>query len=521
MSFVSWHYLALLSAVYCLYWILPQTGRIRLLLGASYLFYGYWDTRFLALILASTAIDYICGRGVNGERPKLADCLRWGLLPVGCLLICRLADFGNGPVSGITLTTAGAFPLILASAVFGVNRLTESRRRWAFLMGSLGGNLLGLMFFKYFGFFAESFRQATAMAGIEITWVLPAIVLPVGISFYTFQSLSYTIDIYRGRMKPVDRFLPFATYVAFFPQLVAGPIERAGRLLPQFLKAAKWNMAAVRSGSLLIITGYFKKVFVGDNCGLIADYAFASGNQLNGWWSALGVVAFAFQIYGDFGGYSDIARGSARLLGIELVQNFRFPYSAHSPSDFWQRWHISLSSWFRDYVYIPLGGNRGSHRKVVRNLLITMVIAGLWHGAGWMYPLWGLYHGLLLVAFRRREQTTGRRIPRNWMTTSFMFLLTLIGWAIFRCNDIGQLINWLTGFLFWSDAGLGDPLGSALWLTVHIVPLLFIQRMTGKNCDESDLAKMPAWARGFWIFIMILLVASTTDLDPEFIYFQF
>ena len=357
--------------------------------------------------------------------------------------------------------------------------------------------------------------------GLSPGWVLPEIILPVGISFYTFQSLSYTIDIYREQSKPVDSFAVFATYVAFFPQLMAGPIERAARLLPQFLERAVWNSERFRSGLVLIVTGYFKKVYVGDNCGLVAAHAFQPGTELNGWWAILGVLAFAFQIYGDFGGYSDIARGSARLLGVELTQNFRFPYFATSPSDFWRRWHVSLSSWFRDYIYIPLGGNRGGRGRMARNLMITMVLASLWHGAGWMCLLWGFYHGAILVLWRREADAANvSRLRRCWKIMG-MFGLTLFGWALFRCGDIGQFGNWLTGFMFWSDSGVGAPGSAFVWLLAHIVPLLLIQAFTIHSCDEGDLSRMPAWGRGVWLLVMFLLIASTNDLQPTFIYFQF
>jgi len=511
MSFVSWQYLVLLAGVFCLYWRLPQGGRVRLLLGTSYFFYAFWDARFLALIIASTVLDYFCGQGAAGRRPRAGHFVIASSLPALWLLLCRFST-PQPWVSTSAVILALCLPCVVAGLAPWINRRPDRQRRKQFLITSIAGNLLALGFFKYCGFFADSLRELAAMLGWTPGWVLPAIILPVGISFYTFQSLSYTIDIYRGKMAPAESLETFAAYVAFFPQLVAGPIERAGRLLPQLETLAPWSWATVRTGGVLLLTGYFKKVFVGDNCGLIANHAFQAGNQLNGWWALLGVAAFAFQIYGDFGGYSDIARGSARLLGIELSQNFRFPYAARSPSDFWQRWHITLSTWFRDYVYIPLGGNRGGPDATLRNLLLTMLVAGLWHGAGWMYLLWGLYHGILLALYHRFH------IRDNVVA---MFGFTLIGWAIFRCENLDHLLAWVAGFLFWSDVGIGDPLRAGGWLAIHVLPLLLIQRFTRRNCDEADLAHLSTWARGVWLFILLLLVATSTNLQPEFIYFQF
>ena len=515
MSFVSWKYLVLLAFVYVGYWMLPQRGRVRLVLLASYFFYGWWDPRFLSLIMASTVVDYFCGSGAHGVRVSPRRAFLTACIPLAWLGSAKLTDLGFGEVPDASLWVAGVFPVVFALIVIALNGGDEDRVRKRFIWISVSANLLILGVFKYFGFFGESFRNLAGAMGMETGWVFPEVVLPVGISFYTFQSLSYTIDIHRGHTNPVKSLTVFATYVAFFPQLVAGPIERAGRLLPQFLERLSWKAEQLQTGLILIVTGYFKKVYVGDNCGLIANHAFQPGGELNGWWAVLGVLAFAFQIYGDFGGYSDIARGSARLLGIELTQNFRFPYLANSPSDFWRRWHVSLSSWFRDYVYIPLGGNRAG--RTSRNLLVTMVIAGFWHGAGWMFLLWGFYHGVIL-AFWREERTSGLH---SGMKICVMFLLTLFGWATFRCADVAQFVDWLTGFLFWSESGIGNPLHAGLWLLLHVTPLVLIQCFTLRNRDEGDLSMLAPWQQGLWLFLMFVLISSTTDLQPTFIYFQF
>ncbi len=274
----------------------------------------------------------------------------------------------------------GDFPRCVWAIYELLWRLPAEKQRRAFLLLSICSNLGVLVFFKYFNFFTGSLEVLLAKIGWNPGWTLLHIILPVGISFYTFQSISYAVDVYRGIAKSSRDFFTFAAFVSFFPQLVAGPIERRNDLLPQLEKPAKFKIAGIHYGLRLILVGLFKKVFVADNCALLANYAFDSKTQLNGQWALLGVLAFAFQIYGDFSGYTDIARGSARLLGIRLNLNFNFPYFAASPSDFWRRWHITLSVWFRDYVYIPLGGNRHGALKTFRNLWITMLLAGLWHG---------------------------------------------------------------------------------------------------------------------------------------------
>ncbi len=322
---------------------------------------------------------------------------------------------------------------------------------------SIAANLSILGFFKYFDFFADSFARLLSTFGMEADWPTLNIVLPVGISFYTFQTLSYTIDVYRRKLDPTKSFLDFALFVAFFPQLVAGPIVRASHLLPQILRPRRITSPEIDAGLFLILWGYFKKVVIADNVGLIANQVFGDYGQYQGIDIVIGTLAFAVQIYCDFSGYTDIARGLCKLMGFDLMLNFRLPYLADSPSDFWQRWHISLSSWLRDYLYIPLGGNRHGELATYRNLMITMLLGGLWHGAAWTFVIWGAYHGVLLCVYRAasdcrhifavqdsysRGNSTVQSSIRA-LRISIMFGFTLLGWLIFRSESPQQILEML------------------------------------------------------------------------------
>jgi alginate O-acetyltransferase complex protein AlgI len=349
MPFNSFAFAVFLPTVLLLYWALPKRGQNLLLLGASYFFYGYWDWRFLSLLAISTVVDYTAALRIEREHGGLDS--------------------------------------------------TSRRRKKVWLLASLCTNLGLLGFFKYFNFFADSFAELLASLGLTVNPMYLSVVLPVGISFYTFQTMSYTIDVYRGRMPATRRFFDFALYVSFFPQLVAGPIERAAVLLPQILNHRCFSRVQFLDGTHLIFWGLFKKVFVADNLAPVADRIFAAGS-CSAAETLLAAYAFAFQIYCDFSGYSDIARGCAKCMGFELMLNFDHPYVAENPREFWQRWHISLSTWLRDYLYIPLGGNRGGNLLMYRNLALTMLLGGLWHGAAWTFVIWGAYQGVLLIGHR-------------------------------------------------------------------------------------------------------------------------
>ncbi|AEB09839.1 MBOAT family O-acyltransferase [Desulfobacca acetoxidans] len=524
MSFISWQFPLFLIGFILIYWRLPHRQRLWFLLVGSYAFYAFWDVRFLALVFTTTVVDFLCGLGIQGERRSLRVIVLLSLLPFAWLLGC----FGFIPRSGIDLnllTIALGISLAFLGVYLLIWHLPDSLRPRGFLLLSICLCLSILGYFKYCNFFSESAKSALSFLGLRPDWPTWYIILPVGISFYTFQSLAYVIDLYRGQAVVCRDFLIFAVFDAFFPQLVAGPIERSRHLIPQLEKDIIFVGNYLNDGLRLILIGLFKKVFVADNCALLANYVFAPQTALNGAWALIGGVAFAFQIYGDFSGYTDIARGTAKMLGIDLVQNFRYPYLAKDPSDFWSRWHISLSTWFRDYVYIPLGGNRGRDWQTVRNLMVTMLLAGLWHGASWVFVLWGAYHGVLLTLYRFSPLRVLNRkqfawLWQDWLARLLMFGFTLIGWAIFRSPDLTRFWTWLMALGNWGPAEL-PWLSSLGWLLLHLVPLMLLQIAASRFEDETKLVHLHWATRGVLYFVMILLIVSSTEHDQEFIYFQF
>ncbi len=405
MTFDSLHYLFFFVLVLGVVRLLRDRvgARNAFLLVASYYFYGCWDWRFLSLIVFSTVVDFYCGRAMN-VAPE---------------------DVGKEPL--------------------------KDRRRKLILLASLTANLGLLAAFKYFNFFIDSAVTMLDAMGLEAHPSTLRIILPVGISFYTFQTLSYTIDLYRGKIRTERNLLTFALYVAFFPQLVAGPIERAKHLLPQMRVVRPVTRPQFYSGFYLIFWGLIKKTVIADNVATFVDIVFSMPPD-SGLYALLGIYGFAIQIYCDFSGYSDIARGTARLLGFDLMLNFNLPYFATNPSEFWRRWHISLSSWLRDYLYVSLGGNRVSTGRNYFNLMTTMVLGGLWHGASWIFVLWGIYQGALLCVHRfaaplleRLRPTEGSLPGKLWHGLSIFvfFQLTCIGWLIFRAENVGQIGEFL------------------------------------------------------------------------------
>src|SRR3954447_14783227 len=344
MLFNTFHFAYFFAILLPLYWVLPHKPQNYLLLAASYYFYSCWDPRFLSLLLLSTAMDYACG--------------------------------------------------------LAVDRIETPRKRKLFVAISMALNLGMLGYFKYYNFFAESLQVALARMGLEVPLAQLNVVLPIGISFYTFQSMSYVIDVYRRDIKPTRNIVEFAAFVSFFPHLVAGPIMRPTTLLPQIERRRHFDLDQFYQGAYLVFWGLTKKVVVADNLALFVNDLFGKWQTIDGGLALLAIYAVAFQIYCDFSGYPDAARDIAKMLGFELALNFDLPYFATSPKDFWARWHISLSTWLRDYLYIPLGGSRGGTLLLYRNLMLTMVIGGLWHGAAWTFVLWGVYQGVLLVGHR-------------------------------------------------------------------------------------------------------------------------
>jgi len=402
----------------------------------------------------------------------------------------------------------------------------DPRRRRTLLVVSIGFNLTLPGFFKYFNFFAANLQTLFTAIGWPLDFVTVRVLLPIGISFYTFVTMSYVIDVYRREIEPTRNIVDFAVFVAYFPHLVAGPILRATALLPQIARPRRVTADQMREGAWLIAWGFFQKIFVADNLAPLASHVFAPDSHPAGVNVLLGVYAFAFQIYGDFAGYSNIARGTSKWMGIELIENFRFPYLVLTPQAFWRNWHISLSTWLRDYLYIPLGGNRGTPARTRFNLLVTMLLGGLWHGAAWTFVLWGFYQGVLLILFRsafapseflRRFGATGRFAA--WFV---MFHLTCYGWLIFRAPSIrkaGELTMDL--FLRFSPRAI-DVSGLLAPLLLYTTPLLLVHAIEARR---DDLLAVPRMAIGMRYTIyaatlyLILLFGNFGGAD--FIYFQF
>ncbi len=473
MAFNSWDFWIFFPVVYALYLLVPFLRfQNLLLLAASYYFYAAWNWKLLSLIVISTIVDYFCGQAIEAAK-------------------------------------------------------TQSKKR-LFLVASMVTNLGLLGFFKYYNFFAASLAD---LLGITVSeWRLD-IVLPVGISFYTFQTMSYTIDIYRGELKPTRDFLNFALFVSFFPQLVAGPIERAKHLLPQVEKPRFLSYDGLTTGAWLIFWGMFKKIAIADNLAVITDAVYGNSADTTSAMAYLGTVAFAFQIYCDFSAYSDIARGLARMMGFDLMLNFNLPYFAISPSDFWRRWHISLSTWLRDYLYIPLGGNRGGKWATDRNLIVTMLLGGLWHGASWNYIWWGAFHGAILMIYNFGSRAKKESMSRARIVWSqvVMFHLTLIGWLLFRSTrrvdnkdeSAQQIVEMVTSFT--NGWGFDQiSLVTAGNILFFAFPLLVMQCFQYKTGDHYCLLKR-AWPVRAICFAAIILfwVLYGRQTGNEFIYFQF
>jgi D-alanyl-lipoteichoic acid acyltransferase DltB (MBOAT superfamily) len=388
-------------------------------------------------------------------------------------------------------------------------------------------NLGMLGYFKYYNFFAESVHGALARAGVSIPLGHLEVVLPLGISFYTFQSMSYVIDVYRREIKPTRNLIQFATFVSFFPHLVAGPIMRATTLLPQVSTRRRFNLQQFYDGSYLIFWGLLKKVVVADNLAVIVNDLFGRWRSLDGGLCLVALYAFAFQIYGDFSGYTDIARGVAKCLGFEIPLNFNLPYFATSPRDFWNRWHVSLSHWLRDYLYIPLGGSRAGSLTTYRNLLLTMMLGGLWHGAQWTFVAWGVYHGLLLVVHRRASPVLERIQPAGsfdracWtgLKVFVTFHLICLGWLLFRSDTLAQAAGMLTAIL---ERPAVPAASYLLPVLVTIIPLWLVQLVQYHTSDLNVVARTPWYVRSvFYTGCFYAIVLLGQFGGQQFIYFQF
>ncbi|MFO7658956.1 MAG: MBOAT family O-acyltransferase [Bacteroidales bacterium] len=479
MLFNSLTYAIFLPIVFILYWKIfknNRNGQNILLLIASYVFYGWWDYRFLSLIFISSCVDFLVGVFL-GKTEKLS-------------------------------------------------------KRKLLLSLSIITNLGLLGFFKYFNFFTDSFADLLTSLGLQANYSSLNIILPVGISFYTFQTLSYTLDVYKKELLPTRDFVSFFAFVSFFPQLVAGPIERASNLLPQFYKKRNFDLEKAKGGLRQILWGLFKKIVIADTCATQVEYIFSNYNNLSGITLIVGVIYFAFQIYGDFSGYSDIAIGSARLFGFDLMRNFAYPYFSRNIAEFWRRWHISLSTWFRDYVYIPLGGNRGNKFNQIKNSIITFTISGFWHGANWTFVIWGFLNGLYYIPgilfgnIKKKKEKNKDIVALNRIFPSFReisaiiitFILTLIAWVFFRAQSVSQAFYYIRQIAVLSFDKSESGLYSYLYLILILVIIEWINRR-----HEHPLYFKSAPAPIRWIvYYAVLMVIFLYFKDAKsFIYFQF
>jgi len=471
--------------VFILYWFLTNKNlRLQnlLIVTSSYVFYGWWDWRFLSLILFSTIVDFSVGRKLHNEE----------------------------------------------------NQVKRKILLWTSILVNLG--FLG--FFKYYNFFLDNFISAFSFFGTEIKANSLNIILPVGISFYTFQTLSYTIDVYKRKLEPTTDIIAFSAFVSFFPQLVAGPIERATHLLPQFYTKRKFSFLNIQFGFIRILNGLFKKVVIADNFSNVVDLVYNNPESFGGIHYIVATIFFAFQIYCDFSGYSDIAIGTARIFGFKLMENFRMPYLSKSIGEFWKRWHISLSTWFRDYVYIPLGGNRVSKSKTLTNIFIVFLVSGFWHGAKWTFVVWGAIHGVILIVenlirLKGNIQKSKYHRASASIKVTLVFFIVCFAWIFFRSNSMNDAA-YITSRLFDFSLplakelrGMTTYLGLPLWKFVGyfvLIGVLFIQDYLIENDKLSEISiirmhPILRWSIYTFIILTILLFGSF-DVE-QFVYFQF
>jgi alginate O-acetyltransferase complex protein AlgI len=511
MVFNSLTFLVFIAIFFPLYFATRGRTRVWLCLLASYVFYGWWDWRFLSLIVFSTVMDWWFGLWISYLDEPEETRARWQTgSPV-------LRFFGR-------VTEQAA-------------RLNWKRK--AVLTFSMVMNLGFLGFFKYFNFFADSFADLVGAFGLQPSWTTLNIILPVGISFYTFQSMSYTIDVYRREIPWEPSLLRFATFIALFPQLVAGPIVRAADLLPQMGDTKKFHWTNFHSGLGRVLWGFFKKIAIADSLAPFVDQVFAAPDTFSSMHLLIGVVFYSFQIYCDFSGYSDIAIGLARMMGYTFPENFRTPYFSKSFSEFWTRWHISLSSWLRDYLYIPLGGNRGGKFSTYKNLMLTMLLGGLWHGANWAFVFWGFLHGFYLVLQRLLAPGWNRfvravRMPallENALLIAIVYALTLFAWVYFRSGSIGlaggdsfaTANKILSGILSLENFTFASVINKFQVVKgfVLIAVLLAIEASNPRIHWNWQQTAHPAWRLAAYAVLLWLIAFFGTFGANAFIYFQF
>jgi len=475
MLFNSIEYIFFLPLVFFIYWFVVNHNIISqnlFVLIVSYIFYGWWDWRFLSLIIFSSLVDYFVGINIGKSDNK--------------------------------------------------------KRKKALLLISIVVNLGFLGFFKYYNFFVDSFMQAFSSLGFYVDINTINIILPVGISFYTFQTLSYSIDIYRGNLKPTKDVISFLAYVSFFPQLVAGPIERASNLLPQFYKKRTFNYIQAADGLRQILWGFFKKIVIADNSAIYVNDIFSNYTDYNGSTLLIGAIFFAFQIYGDFSGYSDIAIGTARLFGINLMQNFAFPYFSRDIAEFWRRWHISLSTWFRDYIYIPLGGSK---KQKIRNTFVIFILSGFWHGANWTFIFWGLLNALyfipLLVTKSNRKYldfSEDKYFPtfRELKGIIITFSLTIIAWIFFRADNLSHGFSYLRKIFSFSFFEMPQVMPLNLIFLIFIFVIIEWSQKTKKYGLDFNRESISIYLRWpIYIIIVFFILFYWGANSQSFIYFQF
>ena len=478
MLFNSLDFAIFLPIVFLLYWFVAQKNlklQNALIVLASYVFYGWWDWRFLSLIIFSTVVDYLVGQKLRVEE--------------------------------------------------------KQSKRKVLLWTSIIVNLGFLGFFKYYNFFLENFVDAFSLFGMQINANSLNIILPVGISFYTFQTLSYTIDVYKKKLEPTKDFIAFSAFVCFFPQLVAGPIERATNLLPQFYKKRTFEYHKAVDGMRQILWGLFKKVVIADNCAEFANQIFNNSADMNGSTLVLGAIFFTFQIYGDFSGYSDIAIGTSRLFGFDLKQNFATPYFSRDIAEFWRRWHISLSTWFRDYLYIPLGGSRGGTWMKVRNTFAIFLVSGFWHGANWTFIIWGALNAIyflpLLLTNNNRKSlgvvAEGKLLPsfRELFAMLITFILTVFAWIFFRAENLSHAFSYVGGIF--SETIFQYPTAGSKKILLPVFLFMIIEWF-GRENDFGIQNIGFKWNRIYrllFYYILIILIYFNSGKGQEFIYFQF
>nr|WP_310523661.1 MBOAT family O-acyltransferase [Polymorphobacter sp.] len=526
MLFQTPQFFAFFAVVMVFYAATMQRLRLQnaIVMVASYVFYAVWDLRFLSLIITATAVAFISGIGASGARIERRQLLH----ALSFLAVGSMISLAPGlPETGGYLGCCAALGMVIWVFAGVANRWTPERRQQASVVAGVVFNLALLGFFKYFNFFADSLTDLARLLGVELGYVTLHVVLPVGISFFTFQKLAYIIDVKRGRVEASTDLIKFGAFVAYFPQLVAGPIERAGHLLRQFDVPRRLTMEGFASGSALFLWGMYKKVVIADNISPIANRVFEAPGSMTSGELLVGVLAFTFQIFCDFSGYSDMARGLARIMGLDLMINFNIPYVSRTPSEFWERWHISLSSWLRDYLYIPLGGNRGGTLLTYRNLFLTMLLGGLWHGASWTFVAWGAFHGGILIVYRLLQvdqRLAGQpahgagAMARDAGLIMVMFVLTMFGWLLFRAADLATVGAFMAGLARntgWSDAP---------WATLgfYLAPLLVLQAYQLWRKDLEFLPRMPGFLRlNTALFLVFSLLFLAPTAPSAFIYFDF